>query len=475
MARLAFSSYTLSTLSRSFLSGSLVRSGTTDWTRSQVLPRTRPRSRWLASQSSNPKTDLQNDVPESWEDNPNFRISKFSELPHTNFGINQHMLINEEFKESLRQILWQFRAPIRYAIAYGSGIFPQGGSKVSPESTQQVRDQGKMIDFIFGVSYVEHWHSINMQQNPHHYSALRRLGSGAVAHVHRWGAGVYFNPYIEVNGALIKYGVVALDTLCQDLSQWDTLYMAGRLQKPVKILRDDPRVRLANQMNLISALRTALLLLPGHFTERDLYITIAGISYMGDPRMTLPGENRNKISNIVDNQLTNFRRLYGPLLHGLPNARFVDAKGIPYWADERSDHMIEQDTDPVKRGNIVRRLPEAFRKKLYFLYQSKYRIPHLEYEKLLEETKDEGSEAFRRKIGGEFEQRIAAEPSKDLHQEVSRAIKQTITRPSTIQTLKGILTAGFQRSYRYASEKIKKYNAASTKSNPSPEEKQVKE
>jgi hypothetical protein len=25
----------------------------------------------------------------------------------------------------LRQILWQFRAPIRYAFAYGSGVFPQ--------------------------------------------------------------------------------------------------------------------------------------------------------------------------------------------------------------------------------------------------------------------------------------------------------------------------------------------------------------
>jgi hypothetical protein len=50
----------------------------------------------------------------------------------------------------------------------------------------------------------------------------------------------------------------------------------------VKILRDEPRVRLANQVNLVSALGVALLLLPEEFTEYDLYVTIAGLSYMGN-------------------------------------------------------------------------------------------------------------------------------------------------------------------------------------------------
>jgi hypothetical protein len=63
--------------------------------------------------------------PTNWEDNPNYNIQNFSELPHSNFGVNQHIVINDEFKEALRQILWQFRAPIRYAFAYGSGVFPQ--------------------------------------------------------------------------------------------------------------------------------------------------------------------------------------------------------------------------------------------------------------------------------------------------------------------------------------------------------------
>ena len=163
----------------------------------------------------------------------------------------------------------------------------------SKQLTQAIRNvqgrKGKMIDFIFGVSHTQHWHSLNLQEHRDHYSALGALGSGAVSAVQdKWGAGVYFNTHVTVDGILIKYGVVNIDTLCRDLSEWDTLYLAGRLHKPVKILRDDPRVRLANQINLLSALRTALLLLPPTFTEQELYATIAGISYLGDPRMVLP-------------------------------------------------------------------------------------------------------------------------------------------------------------------------------------------
>jgi translocator assembly and maintenance protein 41 len=82
-----------------------------------------------SSESSNSSETLKPSpttvAPSDWEDNLNYAISQFSELPHSNFGVNQHIVINDEFKEALRQILWQFRAPIRYAFAYGSGVFPQ--------------------------------------------------------------------------------------------------------------------------------------------------------------------------------------------------------------------------------------------------------------------------------------------------------------------------------------------------------------
>jgi translocator assembly and maintenance protein 41 len=390
------------------------------------------------------------------------------------------MIINDEFKEALRQILWQFRAPIRYAFAYGSGVFPQSkpGKPPSPSSTTSIhpkappavaKAQGgtpKMIDFIFGVSYTQHWHSLNLTQHRDHYSALGSLGSGAVSTVQdKWGAGVYFNPYVTVNGTLIKYGVVNLDTLCTDLSEWTTLYIAGRLQKPVKILRDDARVRLANQVNLISALRTALLLLPPSFTEQELYGTIASISYMGDPRMSLPTEDPSKVANIVGNNLPNFRRLYGPLIENLPNVEFHDpvCRERGWYSDPTANVRLEQDMDPVKRGNMVRRLPKAFRGKLYFQYQKKYQIPQLEFNKMLEESTDEDAMRIKRRQGGGFEQRIAKEPPEDLRAEVRGVIKKTISWPSTSQSLKSAVTAGIRRTWRYMSEKTAKHREGTRK------------
>ena len=323
-----------------------------------------------------------------------------------------------------------------------------------------------MIDFIFGVSYTQHWHSLNLYEHRDHYSAVGSLGSYVTSRIQdNWGAGVYFNPYVTANGTLIKYGVVNLDTLCTDLSEWTTLYLAGRLQKPVKILRDDARVRLANQVNLLSAVRTALLLLPERFTEKELYSTIAGISYLGDPRMAFPTENPRKVANIVTHQLPSFRQLYAPLIENLPNVSFADplCNTRNWFKDPEANANLVQDMDPKKRGNMVRRLPKSFRGKLYFAYQSKYQIPRREFNEMLEQSQDEDSKGIKRREGGEFEQRIAKESVEDLREEVRGVIKKTISWPSTSQSVKSFVTAGFSRSWRYMREKGQKYRDGSGK------------
>ncbi|KAF2674313.1 mitochondrial matrix Mmp37, partial [Microthyrium microscopicum] len=412
-------------------------------------------------------------LPSGWEDDPDWSITKFTQLPHKEFGYNQHMKINEEFKESLRQMLWQFRAPIRYAFAYGSGVFSQSGSSGptpssltphphAPEAiTKWQTGGGKVIDFIFGVSHTQHWHSLNIQQYPEHYSFLRHMGSGVVSRVQdNWGAGVYFNPYITINGTMIKYGVVNLDTLRRDLSTWDTLYLAGRLHKPVKILRDDPTVRLANQLNLISALRTALLMLGPRFTELELYTKIASISYMGDPRMEFRGEDPNKIRNIVTNQLPNFRQLYSPLVGELPNVEYKDVrcKSRDWLHDPRCDCGMEQDMDPIKRGNMVRRLPAAFRAKLYMEYRKKWQIPGADFARMMEESRDEDEKGFKKREGGDFDRRIAGE-EEGVKDAVISSIQHTVKWPSWSQSIKGFATAGWSRGWKYVGEKRKKGKA----------------
>ncbi|KLP14770.1 proline transport [Fusarium fujikuroi] len=425
-----------------------------------------------SSASSTPSSKL-NVFSSEWED-LDTSIKSFADLPHRLFGANQHMIINYELKEALRLMLRQFNAPIMYCFAYGSGVFPQSPSKASiseadfravhpnpPEALiKSQKGSPKVLDFIFGVSHVEHWHSINMKQHRNHYSGLASLGSGVVSRVQNWGAGVYFNPYVEVNGMLIKYGVTSIDNLVRDLSSWDSLYLAGRLQKPVKILRDHPRVRLANQHNLIAAVRTALLLLPPQFTEAELYSTIAGLSYLGDPRMALPTENKSKVTNIVDNNIVHFRRLYAPLVKTLPNVDFTGACRIDdtdWIMNPEAGNKLQQDMDPVRRGNMVRRLPQTFRSRLYFQYQRRFGIPRGEFNELMKASTDEEGGAVKKMQGGEFERRIATDDAQKLNETVRIVIKQTVNWPSTVQSIKGLLMGGFSRTWRYLGEKYSKY------------------
>ncbi|CAG8560203.1 5236_t:CDS:2, partial [Paraglomus brasilianum] len=329
------------------------------------------------------------------------------------FGKNQHIPIDGDVKEQLKKVLLHFDAPIQYALAYGSGVFPQKGydSKSKP-----------MIDFIFGVNYTQHWHSLNRNQHRDHYSLVGSLGSRALASIQEnFGAGIYFNPFIEIDGMTIKYGVVSIDTICKDLLDWETLYVAGRMHKPVKILRDDARVRLANQVNLANALRTALLLLPKEFSEKQLYLAISG-----DFRSVV-GENPKKLENIVSDQMHHFRLLYGGLIDGMPNVGFVRY------------HKLQQDDSIRARSQLIQNLPRALRAKL----KEEHRMALVKKGQALP---SDNSELYRS---------IAAAP--EYRQYIVTALKETVRRPAITQSVKGILTAGLSKSIRYTSRKLGKW------------------
>lgn len=428
-------------------------------------PFTHPNRRCISSQTET--VDAQKEkqfLPPDWEDEAP-SLSDFNELPE-GFGKNQLMQTNEEFKRSLRGIIRQF-PPITYAFAYGSGVFPQSSATATrttqsphPHAPEAIlkwqKGGGKMIDFVLTPKFSQHFHSLNLRNNRDHYSILGSLGSGVISHVQdKYGAGAYFNPYITVNGTLIKYAVVNYETLLRDLTEWDTLYLAGRLHKPCKILFEEPNIRVANQRNLLSAVRCSLLLLPTTFTEKELYSTIAGLSYQGDPRMQYGSENPKKISNIVNNQLQHFRHLYHDIITSLPNIRYVEdsATNKSGWMEDIGlDLKLEQDLDPERRGNIVRRLPKQFRERVYFQYRGKFGISGREYNAMLEAAKDEDAKgSLKKQMGGDFDRRIAGE--KDLPQMVTKAINQTVKWPSTVQSAKGILSAGPARAWRYLQEK----------------------
>ncbi|RDH29897.1 Mmp37-domain-containing protein [Aspergillus welwitschiae] len=339
----------------------------------------------------------------------------------TNHAVPQQ----ESFEKELNYIVGKF-PPVAHAFAYGSGVFPQSAKTSTGPS---------MIDFILGVPCAEEWHGLNLQQNPHHYGALGKLGKRAIARVQELGAGVYFNPFVTINGVLIKYGVVSMDTLCQDLTTWDTLYVAGRLQKPTRTLCDDPLVQKANQVNLSSAIKLALLLLPETFAEQDLYATIAGISYLGDPRMSVGGDDPRKVQNMIEHQLDDFRRLYSTLLGGLNNVSSVGSPG-----------RLQQCMDPSVRGSIIRSLPSAFRGKLYFGYRKRYSTALDAHS-----SSSRGRKSLPRCT---LDFNIAGDTG--LRQQVEQAIRKTVRWPSFTQSIKSAVTAGIARSWRYAREKRRK-------------------
>lgn len=116
-------------------------------------------------------------------------------LPPT-FGRNQLLPVSSSKRALLESIVADFDAPIRYAFAYGSGVFEQDGYK--PDA-----NDGPMLDFMFAVTHPAHFHSINMAQHPSHYAMHARvLGSSFVSKVQEVSPGVWFNAFVESKGTV---------------------------------------------------------------------------------------------------------------------------------------------------------------------------------------------------------------------------------------------------------------------------------
>lgn len=116
-------------------------------------------------------------------------------LPAT-FGRNQLLPVPSSTRALLERIVGSFNAPIRYAFAYGSGVFGQAGY-------EQGNKDSPMLDFVFAVTHPDHWHSMNLHQHPGHYPLhARALGSSYVATVQELGPGLWFNTFVPMHGVV---------------------------------------------------------------------------------------------------------------------------------------------------------------------------------------------------------------------------------------------------------------------------------
>ncbi|GFO11976.1 phosphatidate cytidylyltransferase, mitochondrial [Plakobranchus ocellatus] len=320
----------------------------------------------------------------------------------------------EKQRELYGRIVEAFPSGIEMAFAYGSGAFQQHNS---------LHQSKNMLDFIFVVNKPKSWHRQNIELHPHHYSSLRRLGPHTISRLQdRYGAGVYFNTLVSMEGRLIKYGVISTARLITDLLDWETLYISGRLHKPVSliVIPSNEDLLTAMKVNLQSAVHAALLLLPDMFTEEQLFSTIAGLSYAGDFRMAI-AEDSNKVKNIVKPNLALFRQMYGPILQG--------EEHVTWWQDEG---QLEQALTFHSRHHHLKCLPGQV---LYGLLMQKYQVgvfPDLE-EIIKKHAYDTECSKY-----------------------VSMSIQHIVKKSSWTQSIKGILSAGFIKTLRYSSSKLLK-------------------
>lgn len=315
-----------------------------------------------------------------------------------------------------RRIINRFPQDFSLAFAYGSAVFRQTGSS-------QGHMAKNMLDFVFAVDDPVTWHTMNLIENRKHYSFLRFLGPKQISSIQSdYGAGVYFNTLVPAEDRLIKYGVISTDALIDDLLHWKTLYVAGRLHKPVRILlqSENGNLRSALLGNLKSAVIASFLMLPESFSEEELYLQIAGLSYSGDFRMVF-GEDKSKVSNIVKDNMQHFRQLYNRILQECPQVVYKPQQG-----------RLEVDKSPEGQFTQLMALPRTLQQQITRLVDRPGKNRDVE-EILLQ---------------------VAQDP--DCGSVVQQGISSIVKSSSITQSAKGIATAGLVKTVSYSAKKLQK-------------------
>lgn len=310
---------------------------------------------------------------------------------------------------------------LNLAFGYGSRIVKQ----------KKITGSNDLADLIFAVDNSTKWHQDNLIKNRSHYSFLCRLpqSANAISEIQeKYGARVYFNPYVNLGGILnVKYGIIKTDHLLEDLNSWRYLYTAGRLHKPVEYLLEDTcsnneAVKAAIRFNKESATRAALLQLPEIFSVLQLYLTITALSYKGDLRMIF-GEDKDKVHNIVSNQIERFQKMYLPEIR--TNQSFRDCVT---W--DETKQQFTQDTSPASSLKHLKALPSHLRKTICKIHEPMART--LDADAVL----------------------ASASRSINCNKLVEGALMSIVRRSSLSQSIKGLFTAGLIKSVRYSQRKL---------------------
>ncbi|UYV80196.1 TAMM41 [Cordylochernes scorpioides] len=214
----------------------------------------------------------------------------------------------------------------------------------------------------------------------------------------------------------------------------------------------------ALNFNLTSAVRVAMLLLPEIFTDEELFLKIANLSYTGDFRMKI-AEDQNKVKNIVRPQLDAFWKLYEPHIFAMKI----------HW--NSLTRIMEQDISPAARIQHLSELPKMIRHQLLLLYSKDGH--YLDVEDVLITVAHDSDCGELINTGTtaccyNFAQQILVDTrSQVLRELVCPAINRIVSDSSWRQSLKGIFTAGLLKSVKYSTSKVRRRVESLNPTNPS--------
>ncbi len=378
--------------------------------------------------------------------------------------------------EELAAIVHRFSPGVEYAFGYGSGVFHQhqpsslsleNGGRINDDDNAPTASPG-MIDIILAVQDPHSWHTRNMERHSDHYSALARCGGPRfVTQLQvNYGAKIYFHPFANMSINMsrkqshsnlfqrqIKYGVVSTHDLIHDLVHWDYLYLAGRMHKPIVSIeltpadgpdrtknveqeldasatRGDNCIRHAleeaQRTNLLSAVSASLLLLQPSTSSTQLihtsqlYNTIASLSYTGDFRMQTGAEDPNKIKKLVETpgMMERWDQVYSETLGNMQKLGLLGMVAI----GNISRCLEISVRDRSIRKQLAKNLPRRLQRHLDLIVGA-----------------DDSIDSIRK--GGVV-----------LRQELANIVSPA----AKSQSIKGFLTAGVGKSWKYALAKFAK-------------------
>ena len=330
-----------------------------------------------------------------------------------------------------------------HCFGYGSGVFSQSLSN----NDKGVTSIAGMLDLILVVDDTREFHRANLQRFPHHYAPwLRYGGPDMAAKMQRQGIPSLRDAHVlfhvvdedETNSLpKMKYGVVDREDLERDLTKWDSLYLAGRLHKPtLPVVANDHNLLEAQTKNLRAATAAALLLSPQPPASSSttntssttvvpwlsLYRQIASLSYTGDFRMQVGGEDPQKLDKLVQapGQLQRFHNLYRPILKSYETSGLLSISHSSSNKNVSSGGLEWNPNDPSTTSYLRQQLPQSLR----------------EGDTVTTATSDSN-----RTIG---------------HDALAKALAAIVAPTARNQSFKGVFTLGFRKSLQYASAKLSK-------------------